>query len=232
MRIPYAPGEPLTCQQIRELEILTIEHVGVPSIVLMENAGAAVADFVYHALLNPRHELVIILCGGGNNGGDGFVVARHLGNAGVRVRVVLAAPRDALKGDALANFRVIERMELEIRDAADIGFDAARELLAPADVIVDALLGIGARGAPRGALADLIDAANGLTRCRRIAIDVPSGLDADTGVVHTPCFRAAATVTMTAPKVGFDSPAARGVLGRVIVVDVGAPRALIPGRSD
>lgn len=232
MAIAYEPGEPLTCQEIRELDILAIEHVGIPGIVLMENAARSVAECVYQALLDPARAQVLILCGPGNNGGDGFAAARHLHNAGVEVAVVLAAPREKSRGDAACNLGIWERMAGTVIDATDPeGVARVRSAAARADVIVDALLGTGSSGAPRGVMAELIELANGAPRARRVAIDIPSGLNADTGEVSTPCFRADATVTFVAPKVGFFTPAARQVLGRMVVADIGVPRRLIPGRG-
>ncbi len=232
MDIPYPPGEALTCQQIRELDVLAIEHVGIPGIVLMENAGRGTAELIYGGLVNPATGRVLILCGPGNNGGDGFVVARHLYNTGVPVDVVLAAPPEKSTGDARVNLRILERMGLELTRAFEpAGLETAQRAAGQAHVIVDALLGTGSTGAPRGVMATLIELANTAPRARRIAIDIPSGLDADRGVLHEPCFRADATVTMVAPKVGFLTPAGRQVVGRVVVVDIGLPHALIPGRK-
>ncbi|MEW6254167.1 MAG: NAD(P)H-hydrate epimerase, partial [Planctomycetota bacterium] len=141
MPIPYTPGEALTCQQIRELDVLAIEHVGIPGIVLMENAGRGTAEFIYGLLVDPAAGRVAILCGPGNNGGDGFVVARHLYNAGVAVDVVLAAAPEKSQGDAGTNLAIIERMGLGlIRASTPVGMDAARRAVAGADVVVDALL--------------------------------------------------------------------------------------------
>jgi hydroxyethylthiazole kinase-like uncharacterized protein yjeF len=233
MAIPYEPGDALTCQEIRELDILAIEHVGIPGIVLMENAARAVAEYVYGALLNPTRSHVLLLCGPGNNGGDGFAVARHLRNAGVIVTVALAAPRAKSKGDAGLNLGIYERMEGAVCDASEAeGFKQVRAAAGSADVIVDALLGTGSEGAPRGVMVELIRLANAASRARRVAIDIPSGLDADTGEVSTPCFKADATVTFVAPKVGFAAKAARAVVGRVVVADIGVPRELIPGRQE
>ena len=239
MPIPYPPGEALTVQQIRDLDVLAIEHVGIPGIVLMENAGRACAELVYAALLNPARARVVILCGPGNNGGDGFVIARHLASAGVDVAVVLAALPEQSHGDAGTNLRILERMGVPLIAAATApGGDsparvpgAVAELLDHADLVIDALLGSGARGAPRGIMSDLIRMANAAPRARRVAIDVPSGLCAGTGEVFDPCFQAEATITMVAAKVGFDQPTARAVLGRVVAVDIGVPRGLIPGRE-
>jgi NAD(P)H-hydrate epimerase len=231
MGIPYPTGNALSVQQIRELDILAIEHVGIPGVVLMENAGRGCAQFIYATLIAPEASHVLILCGPGNNGGDGFVIARHLRNAGVSVDVALAAAPEKSAGDAGINLAILRRMGLPLLHAfEDDGLEAVRQAASRADVIVDALLGTGSSGAPRKAMAKMIEYANTAPRARRIAIDIPSGLDAETGAVHEPCFRAAATITMLAPKLGFSTPAGREVLGRVIAVDIGTPRNLIPGR--
>lgn len=232
MSIPYEPGEPLTCQQIRELDILAIEHVGIPGLILMENAARCVAEFVYGALVHPQAAWVLVLCGPGNNGGDGFVVARHLHNAGVQCVVALATQSAGLRGDAAINYGICARIGTPLIDATvSAGLEQVRELSRGADVIVDGLLGTGATGEPRGTIAELIRLANGATHARRIAIDIPSGLNADTGAVADPCFKADATVTFVAAKIGFAAPEARRVLGRVLVADIGIPRNLIPGRG-
>jgi NAD(P)H-hydrate epimerase len=199
----------------------------------MENASRAVAECIYQALLAPPRSLVLLLCGPGNNGGDGFAAARHLRNAGVKVTVVLAAPREKSSGDAALNLGIYERMEGSLLDATIAEqLDQVRTRADEADVIVDALLGTGSSGAPRGLMAELIQIGNNAPRARRVAIDIPTGLNADTGEVSPPCFRADATVTFVAPKVGFAEAAARAVLGRVVVADIGVPRELIPGRKE
>ncbi len=233
MTIPYSPGDALTCQEIRELDILAIEHVGIPGIVLMENAARAVAECIYQVLLDPARARVLFLCGPGNNGGDGLVAARHLRNAGAQVAVVLAAPRDKYRSDAALNLAIYERMEGTLFQATDE--QQRKEIdarIGECDVIVDALLGTGSAGTPRGVIAKLIKVANAASGARRVAVDIPTGLDADSGKVGEPCFRADATVTFVAAKVGFASDAARAVLGRVVVVDIGVPRELIPGRKE
>lgn len=230
--LPYRAGEPLTVSQIRELDVLTIEHVGVPGLVLMENAGRAAAELAYGALVNPSRDRVLILCGPGQNGGDGLVAARCLHNAGANVRVVLAAAPARYEADAATNLRIVQRMSIEWIPAFEpAGLERALSVMEHAEVVVDALLGTGAKGAPRGVVADLIRASNQAARARRIAIDIPSGLCGDTGAVHDPCFQADLTVTFVAEKTGFVAPSARSVLGRVVVADVGVPRELIPGRT-
>ncbi|NLG42671.1 MAG: NAD(P)H-hydrate epimerase [Phycisphaerae bacterium] len=232
MSIPYVPGEPLSCEQIRQLDALAIEQIGVPGVVLMENAGRGIAEFVYECLVNPAADQVLILCGAGNNGGDGLVVARHLSNAGVRVTVALSVPPEKLKGDAATNMRIVERMDIPRLHAFEAaGLDKVRAEAQHAAIIVDALLGTGSRGAPRGVMAELVEIANAAPRARRIAVDIPSGLDGDTGQASEPCFRADATVTMVAAKAGFSAPSAAAYVGRVVIVGIGAPRTVIaPGR--
>ncbi len=233
MTIAYDAGAALTCQEIRELDILAIEHVGIPGIILMENAARAVAECIHRSLLDPLRSRVVFLCGPGNNGGDGFVAARHLRNTGVKVAVVLAAPRDKYKGDALLNLGIYERMEGTLFNATEDGRRAAIDMrIAEADVIVDALLGTGSSGAPRGVIGELVEAANAAPRAKRVAVDIPTGLNADLGEVSEPCFRADATVTFVAAKVGFAGDQARRVLGRLVVADIGVPRELIPGRKE
>jgi NAD(P)H-hydrate epimerase len=234
MAIPYQPGEPLTCRQIRALDALAIEQLGIPGIVLMENAARGAAEFIYGTLADPTVTLAAILCGPGNNGGDGFVIARHLRNAGVRTTVLLVAPESRYQSDAAVNLAIYRRMAdpLELIDATTSdGMRDSLTAIARAHVVVDALLGTGSTGAPRGAAAELIRAANDSPHVSRIAIDIPSGLDGDSGTAFDPCFRADATVTFVAAKMGFSNPGASEYTGRVVVADIGIPRELTPGRE-
>ncbi|MBK8914776.1 MAG: NAD(P)H-hydrate epimerase [Phycisphaerales bacterium] len=247
MAIPFESGDPLTTGQIRELDVLAIEHVGIPGLLLMENAGRNVAEFVYALLPDPRTAQVVILAGAGNNGGDGTVAARHLDNAGVATCTILAAAPERLRGDAAVNYRILHRLAAgeersggaprllsaaELPEAAhDPAWQLIRATIDTADVIVDALLGTGARGAPTGVTAALISLGNSARGAWRVAVDIPSGLSADDGVVHDPCFRADATLTLAATKTGFTTAAAHGVLGRVVTLDVGIPRRLVPGTA-
>lgn len=212
---------PLSVAQIRAIDRHAIDALGIPGVVLMENAGRGCAEHILTLLDAHAAGRVAILCGPGNNGGDGFVIARRLRLAGVAVDVVLAAPPEKSGGDAGVNLRIIARMGLT-PTRADLDLAAAVAQIQGAAVVVDALLGTGSQGAPRGALAALIEAANAAPG-RRVAIDIPSGLDADSGAVHAPCFCADLTITMVAPKVGFAAPTAARVLGRVVIVDIGAP---------
>jgi len=232
LSIPYLAPGPLTCEQIRQIDRAAIEGIGMPGVILMENAGRGVAEFIYRTLINPARSRVLILCGPGNNGGDGFVVARHLHNAGVDVTLALSVPVESLRGDAAINACIVQQMPLRwLRAYESAEMEEVRKESQQAEVIVDALLGTGSTGPPRGPMRELIEIANAAGRARRIAIDLPSGLDGDTGQPASPCFRADATVTMVAPKAGFGTPQAQPYVGRVVVVDIGVPRELVFGRE-
>lgn len=226
MTIPYDINIALPCDQIRELDNIAINELGIPGVVLMENAGRHSAELIYARLDRPDTDRVAILCGPGNNGGDGFVIARHLLNAGIAVDVVLAVPVEKIKGDARTNFDILTKMGCtHLRAFDDCDRDAVHASIDGAGIIVDALLGTGSTGAPRGTIGALIGLANA-REAVRIAIDIPSGLDSDSGAIHEPCFRAALTITMLAPKQGFERGRARDVTGEIIPVDIGVPRSL------
>ena len=222
----------LTRAEVRELDRLAIEEFGLPGIVLMENAGAGVARLLHSLGIDGP---VAIACGRGNNGGDGFVIARHLELLGHDVRLLLAAPLAASAGDAAVNAEVAKRSGLPIVDLAVAQADDWRAALRGAAWIVDALLGTGATGAPRGAVATAIGAINELRgqvpgegrAARVLAVDIPSGMDCDTGDRPGACVRADATATFVAAKPGFAAPGACEFTGAVHVLGIGAPAALL-----
>src|SRR5437762_994268 len=185
----------LTRAQVRELDRRAIEEFGVPGVVLMENAGRGATEVLVSLGVSGR---VAICCGKGNNGGDGFVIARHLDNRGVGVRVLLFTRPDELTGDAAINYRIIERSGLPIVVQPDLA-SLPGELTAAAWV-VDALFGTGLTGAVRSPFDAIIAAVNVGGR-PVLAVDIPSGLDCDTGLTPGPTVRAAHTVTFVAEKV-------------------------------
>lgn len=216
-----------TAAQIKAADQTAIKQLGIPGLLLMENAGRAVARITRAAVSDDPEPRVTVLCGPGNNGGDGFVVARHLHVAGIPTIVVLAADRIKSRGDADVNLRIVERLGLPIADATTPeGLAEARDAVAGATAVVDALLGTGASGPLRDPMGPLIVFANSVNG-RRVAIDVPTGLDADTGGVGSPCFQADITVTLLARKVGLLQPAARAVVGKLHVGDIGVPASAI-----
>ncbi|MCC6749565.1 MAG: NAD(P)H-hydrate dehydratase [Deltaproteobacteria bacterium] len=214
-----------TAAQMRELDRRTIEEYGVPSLVLMECAGRGVADLIRRER-GASGQRVVVLCGAGNNGGDGFVAARHLASAGAQVTTYLVGSADGLTPDARVNLQILERLGADLRTiAAPEELDAEETIFASATVIVDALLGTGLRSEVRDPARRTIERAN---RCRalRVAVDIPSGLDADTGAVLGVAFAADHTVTFGYPKVALVSHPGCERVGRLQVVDIGIPRQL------
>ncbi len=199
-------------------------------LVLMENAGRGTADVLCRlAETEPggRRQCVAVCCGKGNNAGDGFVVARHLDLRGYEVRVLVWAETAELTGDAGANFNILQHTGLPIEVFGNHQ-DPARlaQQLAGVDWIVDALLGTGARGEPRPPLDAVIDQLNAAA-AKRLTVDLPSGLDCDTGEAARHTIRAGETCTFVARKRGFASLGAEQYTGRVHVLDIGAPRRLV-----
>jgi len=223
--------QPLTRDQSRRVDRLAMERYGMHGLVLMENAGRGVADTLCRlGIAGP----VVIACGRGNNAGDGFVIARHLDLRGHAVCVLLWADPDELSGDAAANYRILEKTDAPIEVFAN-PHDPGRlaRLLEgtaagppPAAWIVDALLGTGARGEPRPPLDTVIDQLNA-SPAARLAVDVPSGLDCDTGEPAGHTIRAAHTCTFVAPKIGLLAPAAVEFVGQLHVLDIGVPRQVL-----
>ena len=218
----------LTRAQVREVDRRAIDDYGLPGLVLMENAGRNAAMMLQElGIPGP----VVICCGKGNNAGDGFVIARHLENNGVDVRVLLATPSSSFTGDAATNFAVLRRAGTPIVEVpADIA-TAWRDELARADWIVDALLGTGTQGTVREPFVSAIAAINAAKR-HVLAVDLPSGLDCDSGAVLGSCVRAHHTATFVARKPGFDQSGAREFTGEVHVLDIGVPRALLRELSE
>ena len=216
----------LTREQIRRVDQLAIERYGIHGLVLMENAGRH-ASSIIHKVYGPG-PLVSIVCGVGNNGGDGCVIARHLHNSGWRVRLMVAGDPDRMTDDTRVNHAIIEAMKIEIAVAVDLdsqlGWITA---MSDDEVIVDALLGTGFRGEVRSPAAQLIEAVNAAGRKAIVAIDVPSGLDCNTGQPSNATIRADLTITFVAVKVGFSRQGAAEYTGRVEVADIGVPRELL-----
>lgn len=210
----------LSREEVRRVDAEAIEALGLPGIVLMENAGRSAVDALMRTGVSGR---VVICAGKGNNGGDGFVMARHLSNRGVDVRTLLFARPEALTGDAAIAWNVIDRAGSSRRVLGD-AFDAAavEEELCAAEWIVDALLGTGLRGPVTGGAARLIERINAAGK-KTFAIDLPSGMDCDTGEPLGICVRADVTATFVARKRGFDAPSSRRWTGRVEVCDIGVP---------
>jgi NAD(P)H-hydrate epimerase len=208
----------LTRAQVREIDRRAVDEYGMTGLVLMENAGRGVADVLCRLGIDGP---VVVCCGKGNNAGDGFVIARHLDLRGYDVRVQLWTQPDALRGDAAANFNILAKSGLAID-----GLGETFKGLASAAWIIDALLGTGAAGdlqPPLDAAIEQIHAA----AAKKLAVDVPSGLDCDTGAASRYTVVAQHTCTFVAAKTGFLAPGAAKYTGQVHVCDIGVPRKLL-----
>ncbi len=213
----------VTADEMRRMDAATVEKYGVPGMVLMENAGRAVAEAVGEMLLQHPGAEVLIICGKGNNGGDGLVAARHLSNRGVPVQVALLADGSELQGNAAANFRIAHNMG--VRMTQNVDEDAVRVQVSRADIIVDAILGIGISGEVHGLPRAAIEAVNA-SRARVLAVDIPSGINADTGAVSGVATQAERTVTFGAMKLGQALHPGAEHCGELTVIDITIPKSL------
>jgi len=228
----------LSREQSRTIDRRAIDEYQMSGLVLMENAGRGVAEALIH--LDPKilvplasRPNVEILCGKGNNAGDGFVIARHLEIRGVCCRTILLNDPHGLTGDARTNYEILKRSDVPIASWSEVAaeWEGDRSGITDEPIrdgmwIVDALLGTGSRGDPRPPLDDAIRAMNRQS-ARRLAVDVPSGLDCDTGQPASPTVRADHTCTFVAYKQGFKTSTAQTYTGCVEVIDIGTPPRLL-----
>ncbi len=221
----------VTAEEMRQLDRRTIEGIGIPGPVLMENAGRGAICAMRHGFPGLESRRIAVVCGRGNNGGDGFVIARYLLDMGAEVDVFLAATTDQVTGDARIPLEALKRLGVPIRE-----IDKGRGC-APSDIpwdsyglIVDALLGTGIRSEVEGLFRELIAAMNG-SKAPIIAVDIPSGLSADTGRPLGAAVEATLTVTFGLPKLGQFLYPGRRLCGELWVVDIGIPRQVVEGYS-
>jgi NAD(P)H-hydrate epimerase len=221
----------LTAEQMREVDRVTIEERGVPSLILMENAGLRVYELLAHRFAPLGRQRVVVLCGKGNNGGDGLVVARQLVTRArpASLDVILLCDPDQLQGDAAANYRMLRAVDGEVTAVCDAeSWRRARGALGRATLVVDALLGTGLQGAARGLSLDVIrDVNETVPRECVVAVDMPSGLGSDDGSLPGESIQAAHTVTFTAPKIGQVFPPAAERCGTLHVAPIGTPASVM-----
>jgi len=215
----------VTTNEMRELDRKAIEEVGIPGLLLMENAGLQVVHHAERRFGSWRGKRVLVLCGGGNNGGDGMVVARQVAQRGAEVRIVLAADPVKVAGDALTNLQIVQRLGLPLHVLHSA--EELSELWQQGwDLVVDALLGVGVKGEVRGLVGETIRFFEGRD-VPVVSVDIPSGIDADTGAVCGCAMRAQLTVTFGAMKVGLAVYPGAEYAGEVVVGEIGIPRFLL-----
>ena len=214
----------LSCAEVREREGRAIRELGLPSLLLMENAGRNIAELLVSLGISGK---VAICCGKGNNGGDGLVIARRLDNWQIPVQVLLFAPPDQLSSDAAVNYRILSGsgVKVEVHEG-ELDRERARIDLATSDWVVDALFGTGLSGPLRTPFDEIVALIND-SPAKVLAVDIPSGLDGDTGKPLGPTVRAHHTATMLAWKKGFVQESAREWLGQVHLIDIGLPRRFL-----
>lgn len=211
-----------TAEQMRRTDANAIRGIGIPGTVLMDRAGMAVAEYLLENYC--QHHCFVILAGKGNNGGDGFVAARYLAEAGADIRVFAAAAAREYRGDAAINLKVLGKLGLKATHMPSAA--VLRKALATDCVIVDAIFGTGFSGEPRGKAAEFIDAASAAAERYGnpvVAVDTPSGLDASSGAVAEKALAADTTVTFHVPKVGHFAAPGGLYSGDVILADIGIP---------
>jgi len=209
--------------EIRAFDRWAIDTLGIPGAVLMENAGRSCAELIKDKLKHISKPKVCIFCGTGNNGGDGSVIARHLINSGFKVIVVLCGDRDKVKGDAKITLDVLDRLgqSIEQLDLADTNIAGqVKEFAAGADMLVDALFGTGLSGQLSSEYKTLIESINAQNHLI-LAVDIPSGLDCDTGQPLGAAIRASYTITFVAVKKGFTVAGAAQYTGEIFVASIG-----------
>ncbi len=217
----------LTASEMQRVDRLTTERYGVPSLTLMENAGNGVVSFLRERLGPLDRQRILVLCGRGNNGGDGMVAARLLHELGFHPRVVLLADPSGLRGDAAVNYGRLAALSPPdvITDAE--GWERMKPVLREATLVIDAVLGTGLSKPLHGFLLEVVRDVNSLTTVRRVAVDLPSGLAADSGDLIGEAVHADASVTFTAPKHAHVFPPACELCGELCVHPIGTPGELL-----
>jgi len=210
----------LSCTQVRQVDRDAMNQLGLPGLILMENAARGVCDAV---VARGPWNTITILAGPGNNGGDGLAVARLLAAMGIESSVLLIRGGKPLSEDAAANLSFLQKSGITVAEPSLDQIRSQMKNLATQDLIIDALLGTGIRGSVSSPFADVIRTANEST-ASILSVDVPSGMDCDLGIPCGDCIRAHTTVTFVAGKTGFLNPSARELIGELIICHIGIPQ--------
>jgi len=221
----------LNSTQMRSVDKKAIDGLGIIGPILMENAGAEISRAITKRFPQIGNKSVSIICGKGNNGGDGFVVARHLFNKGCRPSIILLAKKEDLRGDAELNGRIADKMGLPITEVADEKkWENVRGKIMDSDIIVDAIFGTGLTKPVRGRYIKVIEDIN-QSDSYKVAVDIPSGISSDRFQLIGPCIKANLTVTMAAPKIPHVFPPAEEYMGELVIADISAPSFLFDDES-
>jgi hydroxyethylthiazole kinase-like uncharacterized protein yjeF len=221
----------LTSKQMKKIDRKAIEEIGILGPILMENAGLRIFNKILDKFPEPEREKIVIIAGRGNNGGDGFVVARHLFNRGAKPEVLLLTSKNEVKGDAAVNLNIAENIGIRINEVIsqkDLNIQKGKILLA--SLVVDAIFGTGLTKPAGGLYAQVIEFIN-RSKAYKVAVDIPSGLSSDTFQVIGPCVKADLTVTLAAPKIAHVFPPAEDFVGELEVADISFPSFLFDDES-
>lgn len=213
----------ISAEEVRRIDQSASRDYFMPGLLLMENAGRSVSEII---LKEYKPCKVLIFVGKGNNGGDGLVVARHLANRGYSVQVVLLEDPPKLKADPLLNFTIMSKMNIPWFLMTGMSREKISGLCQKSELVVDAIFGVGIRSPVRGIFEKAICAIN-QSQKPVVSIDIPSGLDADTGCVHGVAVKATKTVTLALPKRGLFEGEGPRYAGEIAVADIGIPRELL-----
>ena len=222
----------VTAEEMRDFDSVTIQEYGIPGIVLMENAGRSTFELLNELLEDDQGDVNIsVVAGPGNNGGDGYVIARYLVNRGVEVDTFILSPREKIRGDAKANLDILEKIGARIWEIETVDeLDQAEEIWADSSIIIDAILGTGLKQDVRSPYREAIEKINSLDAFV-LAVDVPSGLDSDTGNIRGVAIEADLTVTYGFQKLGMAMYPGRSLCGQIKVVDISIPQIAVDRRT-
>ncbi len=212
--------------EMQALDRYTIEELGIPGEILMENAGRGVAEIILSRFADAAQRGTLVVCGPGNNGGDGFVVARHLAQHDIPVKLVSLAPPEKFRGEADLNLRIVKRLGLSLVQLSEADLETLAQVLERCGLVVDAIFGTGLKRPVTGLFARVIETINASGR-PIVAVDIPSGLSADTGRPLGVAIKATLTATMALPKVGQVIYPGKEYVGELCLVDISMPPGVI-----
>lgn len=220
-----------TAAEMRKIDQIATQTFGIPGVVLMENAGVEIERKISDVLGEPENKMICVFAGKGNNGGDGFVAARHLHNQGAKVKVFLLCSKEMITGDAKINLDIISRMGLDILEVGSSrDWDKVKFVVTFADCLIDALLGTGFQGEVKGEMAEAIEIINQAGKLV-VSIDAPSGVDLDNGQVRGVAVKATHTVTFVLPKPGLIIYPGADYVGKLTIADIGIPIRILTDNS-